>query len=471
MRVLNENVRRYEQILRIEPGVAEYDWLVQRYLESQTTENVAGNKITDTEGGTEYGGQVVRANSGVDVETLQHGHAILENHNIATEDSYEITNNSGKTGDETTQYGKGVTSQKTGYDATDYGKTDTLAKTGTQAIDYGKVDTRTKTGTVTNEYGHEIEETTDNEQSTLGARVKETTDTRRVHEDNTTSRDGGNIVSDTYGFSVTDQKSLTKQNPMSVSYANGVAEPTVDFSAYDDGGVGSEGGALDWTAPSAQGAAFGKDSTHTKTVEDWGNTEVHNDKVSYVDNGGVLRERDSFDQYKERLDGSHDVTHSGEDVVRHNTTDRDTNSGSDTTRYNVSDARTFGGTDQNRYNVTNTDSQTGSDKVVYDTRESGVERKSSSWHNIGTGGETHQGTDTTRRTLGTQITETDGRTVANTGTTTQENSEDRTRRTRHTGRYNDPAQLLERAARFIMSTDAWEFLYPRLDVCFMAIYD
>lgn len=77
--------------------------------------------------------------------------------------------------------------------------------------------------------------------------------------------------------------------------------------------------------------------------------------------------------------------------------------------------------------------------------------------------DTHSGKDTRETTHGHSVTATDTR-----GETT---AIDKTARTRYTGRNEDPATILKRAASYIMRTDAWEWLYRRLDVCFMGIYD
>lgn len=55
-RTLVRDLPQYEQLLRIEPGVAEYDWLVEEYLESQRThtgsnsDTLSGNVTTDRSG-------------------------------------------------------------------------------------------------------------------------------------------------------------------------------------------------------------------------------------------------------------------------------------------------------------------------------------------------------------------------------------------------------------------------------------
>ena len=42
---------------------------------------------------------------------------------------------------------------------------------------------------------------------------------------------------------------------------------------------------------------------------------------------------------------------------------------------------------------------------------------------------------------------------------------------RYTGRDEAPADILKRAAEFISRTSAWEWLYSRLDTCFISVYD
>lgn len=60
-RVLNRDLPRYNQLLRIEPGVSQYDWLVQKYREAQLTKTETGTNsktgsverdISDTQSGT-----------------------------------------------------------------------------------------------------------------------------------------------------------------------------------------------------------------------------------------------------------------------------------------------------------------------------------------------------------------------------------------------------------------------------------
>lgn len=402
-RVLNEHIRRYDQILRLEPGIAEYDWMVQRYLESQTTASDQDSKQTTDNRQTSYGGTLQVAQSGSDTETLVHGHTIA------------------KTGTET--------------DAEQYGHT--IAKTGSEEnhIAYDTEVSIAKTGTEALGHGHTVTTDDDATQTIAGERRRTTTDTRVIHNDTANSRTG-DFYTETDGYTVNDQKGLTKQNPMSNSYANGIAEPTIDHTATD-GGSGATGGSLDWHSPSAQTAQFGRDVAHNKTTEHRGVDNTAG--TQYVDAGGSLVEAESYPNYADTQARDVSEVHSGTDTTTYNTQNVETKIGADVTTVTHNTTDTHGGTDTSTTTHNTTD--------------------------------THGGTDRTTRTLGTATTTTDGRTTTNSGGTTITGSGTSDRKTRHTGRYTDPATLLNRAVRFIMSTDAWDYLYPKLDVCFMAVYD
>lgn len=79
-RILKRDYDRYDQLLRIDPTVSSYDWLVQVYRErllerentGSTTENTAGS-VTDT---TTYGHTIGTTGRGTDTEQTVYGHAI-----------------------------------------------------------------------------------------------------------------------------------------------------------------------------------------------------------------------------------------------------------------------------------------------------------------------------------------------------------------------------------------------------------
>lgn len=76
----------------------------------------------------------------------------------------------------------------------------------------------------------------------------------------------------------------------------------------------------------------------------------------------------------------------------------------------------------------------------------------------------------TRKNTGTETTTTSA-TNAGTGLKETEFSKENTDFAVNTGRHRAPALILDEARRFIQQTNAWEWLYKQLNVCFMGIYD
>lgn len=69
-------------------------------------------------------------------------------------------------------------------------------------------------------------------------------------------------------------------------------------------------------------------------------------------------------------------------------------------------------------------------------------------------------------TAGSVVTaETNGNLKTTTGTDTSVTKD------RYTGRHEDPATILERSVQFIINTKAWDWLYKRLDTCFISVLD
>jgi len=79
-RVLNRDYDRYYQLLRIDPTISDYDWLVQTYRERLLEKENTGTLHTETEGTssktTVYGHTVGVVGSGQDTEQIAHGHVL-----------------------------------------------------------------------------------------------------------------------------------------------------------------------------------------------------------------------------------------------------------------------------------------------------------------------------------------------------------------------------------------------------------
>ena len=318
-RLLNRDYDQYEQILRIEPGVANYDWLVQEYRELQ---NYVNGKIEKTASGSiETGGE--------DSHTTEYGKTVTHTGGHSITDGTTVVN---------------------GSDAT----TDTRQKVTTG----GWTDTNTDGRTITD---------TQNIQ-TIGG------------DDSTTT---------TRGWNSTNQKQLQKQNPMSISYTGGVAEPATSGTEVN------AGGSLDWTTATAQGANFGRDDNGEEVTNHQGHIQTQNQRQT---------------------------TGTNQDVRAYNSL-TETNSGGVTHTINKTETRNYEDIDSLELTDGGSDTTSGSSSSSTSKSESG------------------------------------------------EVSDERLQQQIYTGRHEDPATILKRAANFILHTNAFEWLQNQLEVCFMGIYD
>lgn len=359
-RILNRDFDQYEQLLRIEPGVSTYDWLVTKYRELQhyntgSTEREIDNDITTSD---------VGANTGTDTTT-------------------RTLVKTGSVTDELT-HGK-ISTHSGGHTITD----------GTSVVNGQKVTADGRQKSTSGGY-------TDTE--TDGRTITNTQDIQTVGGDDSTT--------ESRGWSTTDQKHLDKVGPMSISYTGGVAEPTAPSGASATGGT--SGGTLDWTTASAQNANFGKDDNGEVITSHQGHIQTQD--VRGVQ--GTLQKVRGYNQLTE------------------------TNSG----------------------NVTETENRT-------ETRN---------YSDIDNGTLTNSGKDTNVKTFNsatdTETVEVEGnRGKSNTKTITggiyNVQNDSRLQQEIYTGRDESPAELLKKASQFIINTNAFEWLYNQLDVCFMGIYD
>lgn len=273
-------------------------------------------------------------------------------------------------------------------------------------------------GTITdaNEHGHVVTGVEEDgrsiavDNSFTGGKTVEIADARKQVTEHETSRTGV-IKNKTTGWESKNEKSLQKNNPMSISYNGGVAEPSPDPSA-SIGGTYASGGALDWTSPTAQGANFGRNVNQSETEEDWNGAKII-DKTTI---SNELPNQDTQKEYESYVDKGGNA-------------------------YGESSTRTVDG------ELTNTETHSGTDT---DTRTLDTKRT-----------DTVDGTKT--RTLNTNR--------ATTGTEKTDYNTVDLNRTRETGRYDAPAKLLKEASSFIKGTNAWSWLSNQLEVCFMGVYE
>lgn len=85
--------------------------------------------------------------------------------------------------------------------------------------------------------------------------------------------------------------------------------------------------------------------------------------------------------------------------------------------------------------------------------------------------------ETTSKSGNSSNTETDEATknvtnsITEQGTLTGSDNQTTDKKTIEAGRGLDPATILQNAVDFILNSEAWDFLYKRLDTCFMGLYD
>ena len=198
---------------------------------------------------------------------------------------------------------------------------------------------------------------------------------------------------------------LSKDNPMSISYTNGVT------------GQGQEVGHADWVDTETAGV-----SSATTPNLDW-HTATRQDENNSINN--------SF---------THDI--------------------SDPTKNYTDLNETYTGTDQ-----VDTQDYGQRDHVVSGTKTSQGENDRATYNSTNT--ITHGKTQTVSMGVDTSIT--DGK--EDTGSVVQTGTEEGLTQSIFTGRHEAPADILERAKRFIENTNAFDFLYNALNPCFMGFYD
>ncbi len=207
-RVLVNDYKRYRELLRIEPGISQFDWLVQQYSESQTQETHTDETTTS--------GTTSQSTSG---ETS------------GTSTASTTTHEEGET--------SGTTSQTV---------TGTSEQDGTTTV---QENTET---TSENTTGHSVTlDRTENQASGSDTTHSETDDTG-------------------------DTKGLTKDSPMSISYAGQTSIP-----------------ALNWEYPSGQTEQVNSDTSETDGSTTYGRKDVttHTYTAEDTSEGGGTGERTS----------------------------------------------------------------------------------------------------------------------------------------------------------------------------------
>lgn len=369
-RVLNRDTGRYYQLLRLEPEISQFDWLIEHYLESKT----------------EHTGS----------------------HTTTGSDSSTTTYGKGKTTSNTRTYGGSDTKTHTQDEATNFDSTinsetgnNSLTKTHTQNAD-NNYDSETATGS-----GSKSNTRTDNlSQTTNGTDNNTRTDNLLESNQNKDEK----VLHQSYRDNV---MRVDKLNPMSNSYT----DDQINAGLTDHSGVPQ----LDWHYPTQQSQEV-TERIYTGTEPD-ATTQDHNKA-----NTGTQTNNKTIDETK---------TNTGTQK-----TDESSSANTDSTKkYNRDETNTESGTD----------SKSGNSKTAFNRNET---NKTDYGQTItDNGSESTNGSDKTEGSKNSELTD---------------NTADYTI---STGRYGEPAVMLRKAVQYIQSTNAWEWLEQRLEVCFMGVYD
>lgn len=531
-RVLNRDIGRYNELLRIQPGISNYDWLVTKYQETQWTHE-GQNDITRS---SELNGTVtgnIRMNGtghiGMD-ETVKSTEGQSGRDTLTRDDTKRTT----YAGTETTrhdtsdgsgtnlgnEYKKNFTKNGSIKNSESYGPnskiTETINKKGSEKSTHlsgandGETHTITKNGTRT---VTKLSGTGNGEQDTVSRNGSKTTAFTATNKDQNsggvTTTHGetiGTSTTETPGVTETvttknnqtqiaDNKNLQKTLPMSSGSG--------DFSATKEGNVltGSPAGTnmpgFTWHDASAM-----SESTQATHFEGSGDTQTtgrvgSNTSSENVTHGGQDSTQDTtaVDHTKnenttETWNG-YSETHNK--VINRNESESEKYEGlgqTENIKYarNYSDENTFNGREDTK--VTSYDTTKDNEETYRNYTEGTNETKIEHYadaksFNDRTDTVNDNGTESTE--YGKQVTTngTTGRTQDSTTQQTTDNSETNQQKTSgteagtdasldrliHTGRDASAPELLTAAAQFIKGSSAWAWLEWRLEPCFLGIYD
>lgn len=444
-RVLDDDYDRYHQLLRIEPGVAQYDWLVNQYQEMKA-ENI----------GTVSNNTDITNNNTATIETLQNrtGNASVNSttteenrgYNAETFNETDTKNLTfGKTGTETSLKTGTEDTTKTGTEKdksiTTLNTTSATTKTGTETL--------SNTGTVT-----DVKSGTDTDTRTpnLTTNVDKTETTTRGQSIRTETNidDGG--TSTTTNDSAVDNVAVLKNLPQESSgigghiTKNGVSVlPGVDFTyatSYNENST-------------VQGGTQTTTNNNTGSTVQTINPLTGSDKVETNSNTTESGTDEKKTLYNSTLKRTNDTDETTTYALDLSTKDTGTIDEDNTKTYNTNDNKTYNLTDKTTYDINETqggtDNKEGTNKIDFN---SDVTKTTNGTRDI---------TDNAKGTR-TQTQQGDQSQISNVDSS-------KTITSISTGRDKEIAEMLRKASAFIKNSCAWDWLRGRLEVCFMSVYD
>lgn len=458
-RVLNRDMARYNELLRVEPGISRYDWLVQRYHEMELKRAGSGSLTKTGSENVQNGGT---QNTEYNKDFQKSGTGTFSGSTSGT-GSRDLTG----TDDMTRTLDR--SNAEAGSDNKTYSETNSLDKQtkGSKGGSLSETNDLTKTGT---ENEHTYSGTGDGETISRSVSGGETgssytgkrTDTVSPHVSKVESH-GGHVSA------WSGNQQIQKTLPMSESYST-MIEPGDDDTNIEDAGVAYKHAyqhmpALDWSSASAQAQdghrEYTKDKTTVTTSYEYGEG-VDGDITTHNMDKDDLDATVKFDSQSETQSKTY-----SKDVTTEKTFNDRVDNGSKLQSTSESTTGTDAEAGKKEYtdgtvtakSVTGTESE--------DTGKSNTEKELTS----DTGSENHSTTDSVSDTGKSITTFHNDLTKDTTTQGSQTSTNDQTDHEIYTGRYDSPARILQEAVNFIKITNAWSWLEQQLEPCFLGIYE
>lgn len=463
-RALNNAYPRYEQYLRIEPGIAQYDWLVENYMERQIVVNATKSDTvnssmssTDTSTRTDDTTQTATGtdtrnitNSGRDINNTSEG---VSGNSVVAHTGIDTVENSGT--DSVKNSGVDTTFNNVQREV-EYKNEVTIENEGKEINTKEGSETHKKVFNVPNEY--EITTTTKNNQT------KETT--KSGYPQSVSIGSTGNTTAAKQG--PMDAGVLSSTSPSKIEPPT---QPEVvsggDYLPGSDGelAVNFDGHASSITQGLTHTSNYDYSKIDEKTQERWNVGLITDGDTVKVKTPHYTTEETTLSAY-----GEWDEPHLSLNSPL-----------TETLEY---DGRKQTTTEERKKDKQTEEGQTSTSHGLTSDTTHGLKTKTQHGENVSTNATTNTTTDGTT-TYGKITNEslqkidsiTNSGTVSNEGATTQEGQTSSTGEnasdTREvvSGRYKEPAEILSKVVSFIVGTNAWTFMQAQLEPCFMATYD
>lgn len=413
-RTLNDYYSTYNQLLRVEPGIAQYDWMVESYLERQVVVNATKTEtLTSENEGT---------NSSTRTDNTTQTNTGSDTRNITNSGSDTVAGTEGVEGSSNVTHGGSTAVSNTGTDTVTNSGSDVTSNTNTNVVDGRIEDTLTYNGSEENVKSGSY---TDNDNLIYARKDTTTTTANNQHRHSTNTTDSGN-------------SNAAKQGPMD---AGVLSNTDISGSSAGSVNVSFDGHATAITQSRGHDEVTTEDyysgNPDTVGVVEAGRTDQNNKTVTYNN----VTDTKNFNLRNDAR------------VVENDTTTTD--NGTTTLQHGLQTATQHGLTSTTSHGETvdttaSTDTES-NETTTYGKITNETLQKSESIRNTGT--------------------VTNSETNSNNGSTTSNGENASDTKEVLSGRHKEPAEIMEKVVSFIQNTHAWDWLRVQLEPCFMAVYD